>query len=362
MKKDSIIYVAGHNGMVGSAIVRKLVENGYENIITIDRKSLDLLNQKDTLEFFMKEKPDYVFLCASKVGGIHYNKNYGADFIYQNLQIQNNIIQSSYLSKVRKLLNIGSSCIYPRNCEQPIKEEYLLTGLLEKTNEPYAIAKIAGIKMCESYYRQYGKNYISVMPTNIYGPYDNYHLDFSHVLPAIIRKIHLGKLLELDDFDSIKKDLSINYDISNKNDNEIMNFLYKHGISENLGHIMVTLWGTGTPYREFIHVDDVADSIVYMMNNLDAEDLYKNNISQVNIGTGKDMMIRDVADIIKEIVGFNGEIKWDKSKPDGTPRKLLDVSRLNSMGWKYGIMLKDGIRKTYQDYVDGKVKKSWYNI
>ena len=308
MNKDSKIYVAGHRGLVGSAIMRKLQQEGYTNIITRTHKELDLTSQAQTQEFFKKEKPEYVFLAAAKVGGIHANNTYPADFAYINIMIESNVIKASYDYGVKKLLFLGSSCIYPKLCPQPIKEEYLLTGLLEKTNEAYAIAKIAGLKMCQYFNRQYGTNYISVMPTNLYGPNDNFDLETSHVLPALIRKFHEAK-------------------INNKP--------------------YVEVWGTGTPRREFLHVDDLADATVYLMNNYDENE-------PLNIGTGKDITIKELAELIKEIVGYEGEIKFDTTKPDGTPRKLLDVSRLHATGWKHKIELREGIQSTYEWF-----KENW---
>jgi GDP-L-fucose synthase len=303
MNKKDKIYIAGHRGMVGSAIYRKLENEGYSNIITRSSKELDLTRQADVEAFFEAEKPDYVFLAAAKVGGIVANNTYRADFIHTNLQIQNNVIHSAYLNKVKKLMFLGSSCIYPKLADQPLKEDYLLTGLLEPTNEPYAIAKIAGIKMCEAYRDQYGCNFISVMPTNLYGPNDNYDLKNSHVLPALIRKFHEAKI----------------------------------NASKN-----VEIWGSGSPKREFLHVDDLAEACVFLMNNYD-ESLF------LNVGTGEDLSIKELAHLIKDIVGFNGELVFDSSKPDGTPRKLMDVSRLHALGWKHKIELKDGIQRVYED-------------
>ncbi|MDO7975860.1 GDP-L-fucose synthase family protein [Oceanotoga teriensis] len=308
MEKNSKIYVAGHRGLVGSAILRKLKESGYENIIVMTHKELDLTNQEQTKNFFEREKPEYVFLAAAKVGGINANNIFPADFALVNLKIQNNVIEQSYKNKVKKLLFLGSSCIYPKMSPQPIKEEYLLTGKLEKTNEAYAIAKISGLKMCQFFNKQYNTNYISVMPTNLYGPNDNFDLDTSHVLPALIRKFHEAKLKNED---------------------------------------FVQIWGTGKPKREFLHVDDLADACVYLMNNYDGDET-------VNIGTGKDLTIAELSNIIKDIVGYQGKIKFDTSKPDGTPRKLLDVSRLNSLGWKYKTDLKDGIKLTYDWYKENQ--------
>jgi GDP-L-fucose synthase len=301
MEKNSKIYIAGHKGMVGSALVRKLEKEGFVNIITRNSKELNLVNQEDVNEFMREEKPDYVFLAAAKVGGIHANNTFRAEFLYNNLMMECNVIHASYLAGVKKLLFLGSTCIYPKMAPQPLKEEYLLTGLLEQTNEPYAIAKIAGIKLCESYRRQYGCDYISVMPTNLYGPNDNYDLNNSHVLPALIRKFHEAKI--------------------NKE-------------SE------VTIWGSGTPLREFLHVDDLASACYFLMENYSDEAL-------VNIGVGNDITIKYLALMIKDIVGFEGGLNFDATKPDGTPRKLVDVSKINGLGWKAAIELKDGITSVY---------------
>ena len=313
MEFNSKIYVAGHRGMVGSAIIRNLQSKGYHNIVTRTSKDLDLRNQQAVADFFASEKPDYVFLAAAKVGGIQANNIYRADFIYENLMIQNNVIHNSYLNDVKKLMFLGSSCIYPKMAPQPLKEEYLLTGLLEETNEPYAIAKIAGIKMCESYKRQYGCNFISVMPTNMYGPNDNYNLNNSHVLPALIRKFHDAK-------------------------------------ENNLPS--VEMWGTGKPMREFLHADDLGDACVFLMNTYDGEQF-------VNIGSGTDLTIKDLALLIKDIVGFKGDIVHDLSKPDGTPRKLMDVSYLHSLGWKHKIELPEGIKQVYDDFKRKEGIKAW---
>jgi GDP-L-fucose synthase len=305
LEKESKIYVAGHRGMVGSAIVRKLISLGYTNLLTRTSSELDLRNQKQVADFFEVEKPEYVFLAAAKVGGIVANNTYRADFLYENLAIQNNIIHGSYLNKVKKLMFLGSSCIYPKLAPQPLKESYLLSGYLEQTNEPYAIAKIAGIKMCEAYRAQYGCNFISVMPTNLYGTNDNYDLVNSHVLPAMIRKFHEAK---------------------------------EKGASE------MTLWGTGSPMREFLHADDLAEACLFLMENYNESEL-------VNIGTGEDVTIKNLADLVKQIIGFQGEIVWDTSKPDGTPRKLMDVSKLHGLGWHHKIALEDGIKLAYQDFL-----------
>lgn len=369
--------------MVGSAIKRNLSANGYTNLVYSPFPLYDLTNQQIVADFFEKEKPEYVILAAAKVGGILANNSYRAQFIFENTMIQNNIIHHSYVYGVKKLLFLGSSCIYPKNCPQPIKEEYLLTGELEYSNEPYAIAKISGIKTCEAYNLQYGTNFISVMPTNLYGPNDNYNLETSHVLPALIRKMHLGKCLENHDWDSIRRDLK-KYPIDELNDNsteaEIIDKLSKFGIkysfpysANNKPHtahpVSITLWGTGTPYREFLHVDDVADACVFIMNNIDFKDLIalssepsalgfppsalrsqpKN--THINIGTGKDLTILDLAHVIKTIIGFTGQIEWDNTKPDGTSRKLLDVSKINSLGWKETVSLDDGIKMVYNKYI-----------
>jgi len=302
MEKEARIYIAGHRGMVGSALRRKLEAEGYANFIFRTSQELDLRDSVAVKEFFASEKPDYVFLAAAKVGGIHANNIYRAEFIYDNLMIQNNVIHQSYVHGVKKLLFLGSSCIYPKMAPQPLKEEYLLTGLLEPTNEPYAIAKIAGIKMCDAYRDQYGCNFISVMPTNLYGPNDNYDLNISHVLPALMRKMHEAKIHNQP---------------------------------------AVEVWGSGTPKREFLHADDLAAACYFLMEHYNEPGL-------VNIGTGEDVSIRELAELIQKIVGYEGEIKWDASKPDGTPRKLMDVSKLNALGWQYTIGLEAGIRMVYE--------------
>lgn len=306
MNKSDKIYVAGHNGMVGSAIVRQLKSNGFNNLLVRTSKELDLTNQQAVNSFFETEKPDYVFLAAAKVGGIHANNVYRADFLYQNLMIEANVIHAAHLNNVTKLLFLGSSCIYPKMAPQPLKEEYLLTGFLEATNEPYAIAKIAGIKLCESYRRQYNCNFISAMPTNLYGPNDNYDLNNSHVLPALIRKFHTAKV-------------------------------------EN--QPQVEIWGTGTPLREFLHVDDLATACMFLMENYN-EELF------VNVGSGTDISIKDLALLVKKTVGYEGDLVFNTSKPDGTPRKLMDVSRINQLGWKHNISLEDGIKTVYEEVKD----------
>ena len=306
INQESKIYVAGHRGLVGSAIVRRLQAGGYNNILTKTHKELDLEDQQQTKAFFEQEKPDYVFVAAAKVGGIHANNTYRAEFIYRNLMIECNLINAAYLAGVQRLLFLGSSCIYPRDCPQPIKEEYLLTGPLEPTNEPYAIAKIAGIKLCDAYNSQYGTNYLSAMPTNLYGPYDNFDLNNSHVLPALMRKAHEAKL-------------------SN---------------GENL-----PVWGSGKPKREFLYVDDMADACVFLMEKGISEGLY-------NVGTGTDVEIGELARMVKNTVGFEGELVFDSSKPDGTPRKLMDVSRMAALGWQAKTSLEEGLAKTYQWYLE----------
>lgn len=308
MEKQAKIYVAGHRGMVGSAIVRRLEKAGFENIVVKTSKELDLRIQAAVFEFFEAEKPDYVFLAAAKVGGIMANNAYRAEFLLDNLQIQNNVIDAAYKNGVKKLLFLGSSCIYPKLAPQPLKEDYLLTGLLEPTNEPYAIAKIAGIKLCEAYRSQYGANFISAMPTNLYGPNDNYDLENSHVLPAMIRKFHEAK-------------------------------------QEN--RPSVTLWGTGSPLREFLHVDDMADACYFLMQEY-------NGSQHVNVGVGEDLSIRELAELIQKIVGYEGELIWNTDKPDGTPRKLMDVSKIHAMGWRHKIDLESGIRATYRDFLENQ--------
>ncbi|MBS1946934.1 MAG: GDP-L-fucose synthase [Bacteroidetes bacterium] len=308
MNKQDKIYVAGHRGMVGSAIVRRLKKEGFDNILQRTSAELDLRSQSNVALFFEKEKPDFVFLAAARVGGIVANNTYRAEFLYDNLMIQNNVIHESYKNGVKKLMFLGSSCIYPKLAPQPLKEEYLLTGKLEHTNEPYAIAKIAGIKMCDAYRSQYGCNFISVMPTNLYGPNDNYDLNNSHVLPALIRKIHEAKI--------------------NKKP-------------------FVTIWGTGMPRREFLHVDELADACLFLMQHYDEPGL-------INVGVGEDIEVKALAELVSKIVGYSGEIKHDLSKPDGTPRKLMEVSKLNTLGWKAKISLEDGIAKVYDEYKKGE--------
>ena len=332
MNLSSKIFIAGHRGLVGSAILRHLQKAGYEKIITRTRAQLDLTDQHAVASFFAAEKPEYVFLAAAKVGGILANSTYPADFIYQNLMIQTNIIHNSYVHGVKKLLFLGSSCIYPKLCPQPMKEEYLLTGPLEPTNSAYAVAKIAGIEMCRSYNRQHGATFIPVMPTNLYGTNDNFDLENSHVLPAMIRKFHLARLAAEGDFAAIARDEklfgAIPADI-------------KTALAQPAPQVI--LWGSGTPKREFLHVDDMADACIYLMRNCDSTEL-------INIGAGSDITIRDLAELVAKIVGFPGEVVFDSAKPDGTPQKLLDVSRLRQMGWSPSINLEQGIRDVYQWY------------
>jgi len=365
MDINSKILVTGGTGMVGSAIIRKLIEKGYANIISTYHKrkpnahypasvtffKLDLTNQSDTLQFFEAHRPEYVFLTAAKVGGILANNTYKAEFIYDNMAIALNVIHSAYKCKVKKLLNLGSSCIYPKLAPQPLKEEYLLTGPLEPTNEPYAIAKISAIKLCRYYNEQSCTNFISVMPTNLYGPDDNYNLETAHVLPALIRKFHLARLLEQGDFEGIKRNLTDNkvgFGLSlpdHATISDVLSILNKIGISKDQTTVTVHLWGTGSPYREFMHVDDLADACVFLIEKYNYSDIGE----FVNIGTGKDLPINDLANLVKSIVSFKGEIVLDTTKPDGTPRKLLDVSKIKSLGWQPEIRLEEGIRLVYRE-------------
>jgi GDP-L-fucose synthase len=352
MNKNAKIYIAGHNGMVGSAIKRNLEAKGYTNFVTRSSNELNLLNAADVENFFATEKPEYVVLAAAKVGGIIANNTYRAQFIYENLTIQNHVIHQSYVHGVKKLLFLGSSCIYPRMAEQPIREDSLLTGILEDTNEPYAIAKIAGIKMCEAYHAQYGCNFISIMPTNLYGQNDNYDLEKSHVLPALIRKMYLGKCLMQNEWAKLRTDLNkrpiegVNGSFS---DDVILKVLNKYGISIENNEVAITLWGTGSPMREFLHVDDMADSSVYLLLNYDAPNTLP---SHVNAGCGEDQTIKELSEIVRKTVDYTGRIIWDSSKPDGTPRKLLDVSKLNSLGWKPAISLEEGIKRVVSVYIN----------
>lgn len=355
MNKDSKIYVAGHRGLVGSAIVANLNKKGYTNIIGRTHQELDLLDQSAVKRFFDEQQPEYVVLAAAHVGGIMANSIYRADFIWQNLEIQQNVIMQSYTHGVKKLLFLGSTCIYPRQAPQPIKEDSLLTSPLEYTNEPYAIAKIAGLKMCESFNLQYGTNYIAVMPTNLYGPNDNFNLETSHVLPAMIRKIHLAKLLNEGDEAAIRSDLNtrpVEGITGDANKDDIIKILSKYGIQNN----ELLLWGTGAPLREFLWSEDMADASVYIMEHVNFEDL-KGSSSEVrnchiNIGSGKELSIKELAHKIKETLQYSGCIKWDNTKPDGTMRKLCDVSKLQSLGWKHSVEIDQGIETLYKWYLN----------
>jgi GDP-L-fucose synthase len=345
LDKSSKIYVAGHRGLVGSAIVKNLISKGYTNLVYKTHEELDLLNQSAVEKFFKEEKPEYVILAAAKVGGIVANNTYRADFIYENLQIQNNIIHQSYVHKVKKLLFLGSTCIYPKNAPQPMSEDSLLTSPLEYTNESYALAKIIGIKMCESYNLQYGTNFISVMPTNLYGPNDNFDLEKSHVLPALIRKIHLAKLLNEKKYAKVMKDLNV------QNIDEAKTYLAKFGVNEN----QVEIWGSGKPRREFLYSEDMADACVFLLENRDFKDTFSSNDKEVrnthiNIGTGIDISIKELAKLIQKIVGFKGKLYFNTDKPDGTMVKLTDSSKLHSLGWKHELDLKDGIKIMYKWY------------
>lgn len=366
MNKNSKIYIAGHRGLVGSAIMINLQDKGYLNIVTRTHKQLDLLNQQQVIQFFTEEKPEYVVLAAAKVGGIIANATYRGQFIYENLQIQNNVIHQSYVHGVEKLLFLGSSCIYPKNADQPMREDCLLTGALEPTNEPYAIAKIAGLKMCEAYNHQYGTNFIAVMPTNLYGENDNYDMENSHVLPALIRKMHLGKALENNNWEALRTDLNklpIEGITGKDSKATILDKLNSVGISFSNSRVTVTLWGTGAPFREFLHSNDMADACVFLLENKSAKEISEVNIvsniesnkqemSYLNIGTGKDLSIKSLAEMVKTIVGFEGDLEWDSSKPDGALRKLQDVCKLNALGWKETISLEAGVKKVYEDYCE----------
>lgn len=358
MEKNSKIYIAGHRGLVGSAILKNLKAKGYQNFVTKTRKELDLKDATAVASFFENEKPDYVILAAAKVGGIVANNTYRADFIYENLMIQNNVIHQCYLHKVKKLLFLGSTCIYPKNCPQPMNEDSLLTDTLEYTNEPYAIAKIAGIKMCESYNLQYGTNFISVMPTNLYGPNDNFDLEKSHVLPALIRKMHLGKALDEGDWEVIRKDLDqlpIEGIDGKASKDEIYAVLDKYGIQKRDNKLYLEIWGTGKPMREFLWSEDMANACIFLMENRDFTDCYdadSNDIrnTHINIGTGIDISIKSLAETIKAIVGYQGNLFFNEDKPDGTMKKLTDPSKLHGLGWKHSIDLEDGIKKVYHWY------------
>ncbi|MEE4116501.1 MAG: GDP-L-fucose synthase [Marinilabiliaceae bacterium] len=360
MDKNSKIYVAGHNGLVGTSIVKSLRLKGYNNIIFRDLSELDLRNQDAVRAFFDKQKPDIVVNAAARVGGIYANNKYRAEFIYDNLMIQNNIIDSAYRSGVKKLLFLGSTCIYPREAPQPIKEDYLLTSPLEYTNEPYAIAKIAGIKVCESYNIQYGTNFISVMPTNLYGPGDNFNLLNSHVLPALLRKIHLARCIETGDMEALVTDLAkrpIPELSSEMTGPEIIDALGDYGIKGKKDHAEVEIWGTGSPMREFLWIEDMVDACIYLLENVDFTDIIsarglKDEIrnTHINIGTGTDISIKELAGLVKDIIGFSGKLCFNADKPDGTPRKLTDVSLLNKLGWKHKTSLEEGIKKLYSWY------------
>jgi GDP-L-fucose synthase len=359
MLKESKIYIAGHKGLVGSALLKNLQQKGYTNFVLRTFEELDLTNQAAVEAFFAAEKPEYIFLAAAKVGGIMANNIYRGQFIIENLQIQNNIIHNAWVHGAKKLLFLGSSCIYPKNAPQPMHEDHLLTGELEYTNEPYAIAKIAGIKVCESYNLQYGTNFVSVMPTNLYGPNDNFHLKNSHVLPGMMRKMYLAQCLESNNWKAIRTDFAklpvveIPVDAS---DDTILAFLSEIGIDkDNSGKVKLNLWGTGTPLREFLHVTDMADACIYVMEHIDFKDLKPSDTNEIrnthiNIGSGNELSIRQLAELIQKVTGFSGEIRFDASKPDGTMRKLLDVSKLNSLGWKSKIALEEGVRKVFEEY------------
>lgn len=359
MDNHSRIYVAGHKGLVGSAITRELKKQGYNNLLLRSHSEVDLLDAGAVNDFFEKERPEYVFLAAARVGGILANNTYRAEFLYQNLQIQNHVIHAAWRYGVKKLLFLGSSCIYPRECPQPMKEEHLLTGPLEYTNEPYAIAKIAGMKMCESYNLQYNTDFISVMPTNLYGPNDNYNLLGSHVLPALIRKMHLARLLSEKDFESIRNDFhkrpveGIDPETTDEN---LEQKLKDFGIVNENGAVKLLLWGSGKPRREFLHSDDLARACVYIMNQVAFQDIVEARgwdevrNTHINIGVGEDLSIAELATLVKEVTGFGGSIGWDDTKPDGTYQKLLDVSRLHALGFQASISLQEGVKQVYDEY------------
>lgn len=363
MNKDSKIYVAGHRGLVGSALWKNLQSKGYSNLIGRTIDELDLMDTKAVNAFFEQEKPEYVILAAAKVGGIVANNTYRGQFIYENLMIQNNVIHAAYLNRVKKLLFLGSTCIYPREAPQPMPEDCLLTAPLEYTNEPYAIAKIAGIKLCESYNLQYGSNFISVMPTNLYGPNDNFDLEKSHVLPAMVRKMHLGKCLTENNWDAIREDLNkrpIERISGDNSENEITGILSKYGIRVNSlqseKSVSVEIWGTGAPMREFLWSEEMADACVFLMENVDFKDTIQPNVNEIrnthiNIGTGKEISIRNLAFLIKEKIGLSGELVFNTSKPDGTMRKLTDPSKLHALGWHHQIEIEEGIGKLYDWYL-----------
>lgn len=359
MDKHSKIFVAGHRGLVGSAIVRQLENRGYDKLLLKTHKELDLRNQAETEAFFKNEQPEYVFLAAAFVGGIMANSLYRADFIYNNLQIQNNVIHFSYKYGVKKLLFLGSTCIYPRNASQPIREESLLTDELEYTNEPYALAKIAGLKMCESYNLQYGTNFIAVMPTNLYGPNDNFNLETSHVMPALVRKAHLGKCLQEENWEMLRKDLDRNpiEGVNGKSkEAEITAKLAEYGIEKHDGECIIEIWGSGKPLREFLWSDDMADACVFLMEKISFRDTYAPEDKEIrnchiNIGTGKEISIGKLFEMVCHTVGYSGKVRYNTSKPDGTPRKLTDVSKLHALGWQHKIELPQGIAMLYRSYL-----------
>ncbi len=355
MNKDSKIYVAGHRGLVGSAIERNLRAKGYNNIITRTHAQLDLTNQSATAEFFATERPEYVFVAAAKVGGIMANNTYRAQFIYENIILAANVIHQAYLHGVKKLLFLGSTCIYPRDAQQPMPEDCLLTSPLEYTNEPYAISKIAGLKMCEAYNMQYGTNFIAVMPTNLYGPGDNFDLEKSHVLPAMLRKFHLGKCLMEGDLDALRRDFDSRpvEGVDGSDINAVISKLEKYGVSKS----SVEIWGTGTPLREFLWSEDMADASVFVMENVDWKDLSNGMIEprncHINIGTGKELSIGELAGLVAEKVNYKGNIVFNTDKPDGTPRKLTDPTKLHTLGWHHKVELPDGIERLYNVYISG---------
>jgi len=374
LSRDAKVYIAGHLGLVGGGIWRAFERHGYTNLIGRSIHELDLINQAAVEEFFAAEKPEVVVLVAAKVGGIHANNTYRGQFIYENMMIEMNVIHAAYKHGVKKVLFLGSSCIYPKLAPQPIKEEALLTGPLEPTNEPYALAKIAGIRLCDAYNRQYGTNFISAMPTNMYGPGDNYHPENSHVLPAMIRKMHLAKLLENSNFDELMRicaqELSVvSYQLAGEatsatqqpDNQQLMEWLAKSGITQTtINHQLTTelsLWGSGTPLREFLYSDDLAEACVFLVENADYKEMAFTDESgtvqsHINVGSGMEVSIRELAETVKDVVGFNGEIVWDPSKPDGTPRKLMDSSRIHALGWQPKIDLREGIARAYQDFLE----------
>ena len=364
LPRDAKVYIAGHLGLVGGGIWRAFQRHGYTNLLGRSIDELDLMNQAAVEEFFSREKPEYAVLVAAKVGGIHANNTYRGQFIYENLMIELNVIHAAYKHGVKKLLFLGSSCIYPKLAPQPIREEALLTGPLETTNEPYAIAKIAGIRLCDAYNRQYGTNFISAMPTNMYGPGDNYHPENSHVLPAMIRKMHLAHALECGKFKELSRICAQEQrsDVKGqKSEKEILEWLSKSGITQSaIGNrqsaITLALWGSGTPLREFLYSDDLAEACVFLVEKANYKDMAFTDESgtvhaHINIGSGKEATIREIAETVKAVIGFKGELKWDASKPDGTPRKLMDSSRINALGWKPQVDLREGIRRAYNDFL-----------